>query len=105
MFRSVYTFWAATGECLYVGCTTDFPRRMAAHRRERPWWGDVARIEVDVLPEFEAGVAEIARIQELNPRHNRAYTDHDTPRRSNQPTMRENARKRAADLLRRSAVQ
>lgn len=81
--RFVYTFWTAVDECLYVGCTVDFSRRLVAHKRDRPWWDQVTRIDVDIYPDFTSGAtAESERIRRLNPTHNRALTTHDTPRQN-----------------------
>lgn len=79
---SVYEFWAADGSCLYVGCTDDLPSRLRWHEREQPWFDQIARMAISVWPETAIGFeVEAALIRTLNPIHNRALTDHDTPRR------------------------
>lgn len=94
--RFVYRFFADGGECLYVGCTTNFARRLADHLH-RDWFPEVARIEVDRYPDYESGVrAESHLIRSLQPTHNRALTDHDTPRRV---PCRKCHRSRHADCL------
>ena len=80
--RYVYTFWSTTGEPLYVGCTANLPQRLVNHIGGRPWFPEVARIEVTVHADAAAGTAaEAALIRRLNPTHNRVYTDHDAPRK------------------------
>ena len=81
--RYVYTFWADGGECLYVGHTSNLPARLGRHMSERPWFPQVARIEVTVVEGADAGAAvEAATIRELNPTHNRVYTTHAVQRKS-----------------------
>ena len=80
--RYVYTLWADGGECLYVGCTSNLPARLRAHMSARPWFPQVARIEVAVVEGAHEGVAvEAATIRELNPTHNRVYTTHEVQRK------------------------
>lgn len=67
----VYRFDDVDGAPLYVGCTQDVTKRLAHHRREQPWWGDVASISVEIHPNLEAGrAAEAATIARLRPKHN-----------------------------------
>lgn len=80
--RYVYSFWSASGECLYVGCTSNLPARLRSHMSARLWFPQVARIEVDVIEGADEGTAlEAATIRELNPTHNRVYTSHDVQRK------------------------
>lgn len=67
----VYRAFDAVGVLLYVGRTNNLPARLRAHRRERPWWAEVARWSVDVLPnDAEAATAERLAIQGEAPRYN-----------------------------------
>jgi predicted GIY-YIG superfamily endonuclease len=34
------------GELLYVGITRDWPTRMKQHQADKPWWSDVANVEL-----------------------------------------------------------
>lgn len=86
--RFVYTFWNATGECLYVGCTVNFAQRMGKHQGQQPWWPEVVAIDVARYPDLDAGLAaEKARIKELDPIHNRVHTSHRPPRQPLSPEM------------------
>ena len=75
--RYVYIFRNAEDVCLYVGCTDALGRRMTAHAGARPWWPEVAQVEVTVHPDHNAGMAaEEAAIKALQPVHNRVFTEH-----------------------------
>ena len=81
--RYVYSFWSASGECLYVGCTSNLPARLRSHMSARPWFPQVARVEVHVIEGADEGTAlEAATIRELNPTHNRVYTTHAVQRKA-----------------------
>ncbi len=72
----VYEFYAADGTCLYIGCTLNLGRRFLAHVY-KPWWSEVAAINVDTYPDWTAGSsAERSLIEAHNPIHNDALTDH-----------------------------
>ena len=71
----VYTFLSSDGVPLYVGCSQKIGHRLTAHI-PKPWWPNVARIEIDAFPNLDAGLhAETARIRELQPVHNLSGTD------------------------------
>lgn len=83
--RYVYTFWSGD-ECLYVGCTGYLGGRLNAHASARPWWPSVTSIDATVHPNRQEGErAERDRIRELQPTHNRVYTNHLTPPRTPTP--------------------
>ena len=75
----VYRFWAADGTCVYVGCVGERgPRRLSArfaqHKRQSPWWPQVARIDVAGLASTADVITEErAQIAQLNPVHNRQH--------------------------------
>lgn len=70
----VYEFYAADGSALYVGCTKRAGDRIADHEL-KPWWPEVARMEVNRHPDLAAGLAaERVRIQTLRPVHNINHT-------------------------------
>jgi len=95
--RYVYTFYAADGMCLYVGCTARLGARINDHARARDWWSEVARIAVSVHVDREAGMAaEASQIKRLQPVHNRVLTDHNESGRKSWVTRRRNAALRAS---------
>ena len=69
----VYRFYNAVGECLYVGWSHNVLKRFEDHR-ERKWWKQIARIELDHQPTpAKAQAHEEALIKELRPIHNRTH--------------------------------
>jgi hypothetical protein len=72
----VYRLWAGDA-CLYVGRVGDSgPRapqpRLNHHRRVKPWWAEVTRIEVAAFPDHPSIVAEEGmQIVTLKPLHNK----------------------------------
>lgn len=75
----VYRLWTADGTCLYVGCVGErSPRklrdRLSDHKREKPWWPQVARIDAaSFAGPLEVIAEEPAQIAQLNPVHNKAH--------------------------------
>lgn len=70
----VYTFYDTERTPLYVGCTYKPGTRIDQHHN-KPWWGQVAFIEVERFQPYDAArIAERARIESLQPEHNVAYT-------------------------------
>jgi len=43
---ALYRFFDSEGVLLYVGVTVSVPTRIYQHRYDKPWWADVARVEV-----------------------------------------------------------
>jgi hypothetical protein len=72
----VYRLWAG-GTCLYVGRAGNsgpqrVARRLADHRRNKPWWSEVTRIEVAAFASHDLIVAEEYRqIEARHPVHNK----------------------------------
>lgn len=67
----VYRCFDADGSALYVGCTLDVRRRMAQHRRNKPWADLVDHVEVTTHAGRRAGFAvERDEIKRLAPIHN-----------------------------------
>jgi len=57
---------------LYVGLSQHWPRRWAAHAEDKPWWQEVAQLQVCWLrTQAEAAWLEEYYIQTLKPRYNR----------------------------------
>lgn len=42
---TVYRMYDADSQLLYVGCTIQWPKRLADHQ-SKPWWADVTRVEL-----------------------------------------------------------
>lgn len=56
--HDIYRFYDATGRLLYVGISLHAAQRASQHRRDKRWWNDVARMEVQHLPTMRRSVAE-----------------------------------------------
>lgn len=75
----VYRLWGAAWSesgCLYVGMVGDNgPRRLSArlaeHKRTKPWWSAVARIDAAECDMYNVGHEEALQIARLRPDHNR----------------------------------
>lgn len=77
---SVYTFFDADGNALYVGCTGRQYVRFAGHGG-KDWWTDVTRIEVEHYEAKQDGLRRERRlINELRPLHNVAQHPQRDPR-------------------------
>lgn len=69
--HTLYRVYGTHGELLYVGITVDPKTRLAHHRRQKPWWPDVARVVEEVHPDRTAALAaETVTIAFENPLHN-----------------------------------
>lgn len=69
--HALYRFYSATGELLYVGITLNPSARWKRHRRDKPWWSEVARITLETHPDRPAVLAaERAAIETEHPQHN-----------------------------------
>lgn len=67
----VYRLYNAFGELLYVGVAADAYHRMAAHRREKPWWSEVRRVRVERYANRAAALhVEATAIRDEEPWHN-----------------------------------
>lgn len=67
----LYRFFDANDHLLYIGITINFGGRMAKHAKLKTWWGEVARIEIERLPDLESlRIAERKAIMAETPRHN-----------------------------------
>jgi excinuclease UvrABC nuclease subunit len=64
----VYAFHDEKRRCLYVGTTTDMPRRYREHERTAPWWPRAAYLDaIDARDEQAAQAIERAFIHAFNP--------------------------------------
>lgn len=68
----LYRMFGKRGGLLYIGKTTRPHLRFKSHAKEKAWWRQVARIE---LEHFEDGLskAEVRAIKQERPRYNIAY--------------------------------
>lgn len=76
--RYVYILRDAAGAPLYVGQSWNPQRRMEKHRRNKPWWPDVARMEIlrvvgtnVATSDTAVAEAEMFFIRLLRPLHNK----------------------------------
>ena len=61
----VYQLLSGSGALLYIGCTYNLHKRFGEHRREQPWFPQVATIHADLYPDAAQGfAAEAAAHQE-----------------------------------------
>lgn len=73
---SVYVLADSRGQAIYVGSTNNAERRLAEHRTTKPWWGQVASVEI--YPSIDRRTAfdvERQLIQTYNPPFNTQSTD------------------------------
>lgn len=72
MSNDLYRLYAADGRLLYVGISYSAIQRMAQHKADKAWFGDVARIDIEKVPGERAAVlaAERAAIATEKPIHN-----------------------------------
>lgn len=72
----LYRLFDAEGALLYIGITVDFQTRMRYHRRQKPWWGEVARTETEPFrSRSEALTAEWYAIVNECPKYNVEHAD------------------------------
>lgn len=71
--HTVYKFYNADDDLLYVGVTSQWPGRLDQHRRQTEWFAEVMHHAlIHFTTAEQARKAEIATIAELTPRYNRA---------------------------------
>lgn len=69
--HTLYRFFDADGELLYVGITCDPGSRFKQHRRGKSWWHEIARIELEQFSSrVELEQAEREAIPKENPKYN-----------------------------------
>jgi predicted GIY-YIG superfamily endonuclease len=69
----LYRHYSHDGRLLYVGITSDYPRRCAEHARTSAWWefADRSRSTCEALPSLAAArAAELAAIRRERPLFN-----------------------------------
>ncbi len=68
---ALYKMYGHGGGLLYVGITCDIGSRFTSHRGKKPWWTEVARIDLEQHPTRDAALlAEAEAIRSLKPRWN-----------------------------------
>jgi predicted GIY-YIG superfamily endonuclease len=73
---TLYRAFAEDGSLLYIGTTTNFTSRMAAHRRSSPWWPEVHHVTTEQAPHpnrSRAILAEEHAIRTEAPKYNRLH--------------------------------
>lgn len=69
--QSLYRFYDASGQLLYIGITVDVTIRWSSHTRGKVWWKDVVHATVEHHPNRTAVLAaEAAAIKAEKPLHN-----------------------------------
>ena len=70
----VYRHYDADGILLYVGCTSNLPRRTASHRRVAAWKNRIAKITTKTFGDKVCALKhERETIWKLNPKFNRQF--------------------------------
>lgn len=68
---TLYRFYNAGDELLYVGLSVNPGNRFERHRQDKTWWSEVTRIEMEQLPNHESlKAAEREAIKEEKPLYN-----------------------------------
>jgi hypothetical protein len=68
---ALYRHFDADGSLLYIGVTSDPTKRTAAHKKNSPWFAEVARTEIEWQPSrADALLAETISIGKESPRNN-----------------------------------
>lgn len=76
--HALYRFYDRADVLLYIGITADLGARIGQHRGEKPWWLEVARVDVEHHPNRTAVLAaERAAIRDEKPVWNDAHNDVD----------------------------
>lgn len=74
--HALYRFYDSTDVLLYVGITGHLPSRMAAHRRDKPWWVQVRNINVEYHDtRRDALRAEAEAIRSEKPLYNNTHNE------------------------------
>lgn len=74
--HSLYRFYDAANELLYVGITGSLPTRLDQHSADKVWFEDVATIRVEHFESrTELADAEETAIRTERPLHNRIFGD------------------------------
>lgn len=86
MTHTLYRFWSALDDLLYIGITGDPYRRWKDHAARQTWWPEVSRVTVEHYSDREAlEEAEETAIRSQRPRHNVAMNQ---PQRRTPPRQK-----------------
>lgn len=70
-YQALYRFYNSDDELLYIGITLNPSERFKQHKGEKPWWTEVARIEIQTYESRQAVTdAEQAAIRSERPKYN-----------------------------------
>ena len=76
MKTALYRYFAADGKLLYVGMSGNWMRRQIGHRSHSDWFGLVATMKVEYLPNRKAALkAEAAAIKSEMPAYNSSHNE------------------------------
>ena len=85
----MYRFFDGQGRLLYIGATSCFPRRLREHARDKPWWDDVARIDIEHFSSLKAAqTAEVEAIKSEKPLYNKIAASVGLSEREREPKRR-----------------
>lgn len=71
---AVYIAYGDQDEIIYIGVTSNFNRRMYAHRKKSGWWPYAVSVVATSYPSrFSANTAEILAIQRYKPAWNQMW--------------------------------
>lgn len=81
--HTLYRFFDAGGNLLYVGITCNPGRRMDRHRTDKAWWSEIVRVEMEQYSTREAlAAAERVAITSEKPQYNIRMNGDGAPPRS-----------------------
>lgn len=77
--HQLYRMFAHDGQLLYIGISKSALVRMTQHAGEKPWWGEVTRIEIEHYELFRDEMEAIERkaIKSEQPKYNKAHRSMD----------------------------
>ena len=71
---ALYRLYDSDDQLLYIGITTYPPKRFVEHERDKPWWPQVARRDVEwIESRTQAETAERCAIAAEGPKYNRIH--------------------------------
>lgn len=74
MSTALYRLYDANDQLLYIGIAEYPPKRFVEHERDKPWWPEVARRDVEwIESRAKAETAERCAIAAEGPRYNRIH--------------------------------
>lgn len=74
MTCQLYRHFDCEGALLYIGISASTPARTGVHMAVSPWAAQIARIEIEALPDREAAMqAEMKAILTEKPLHNKTW--------------------------------